>query len=369
MATGPAKVRVFGPAYLDRVLRVDQPLRRRDEGGPIDRSVEGQADPSAGLTSGALELVGDSGRILIDPLPFDWPGPVGTIRLRTNGLRFSHATRTRGVAWQDDLGGMGAGYARALDGELVVILGDRDDPTSRAIRILLDREGVSSTPIHRTGMAADWTLLVTSGPHGDKLPIGFRGLLRSAPLFQTCDDRCDLLVVASLTNRLAASALGSRPARVKFFAPTLRNMLDREPPLTSFASGIDVLSCNREEWEACADRDSVAEAVRLLLVTEGSQGSLVRYVGPEGRRLEARMPAFPRARPPRDTNRAGECYASTFLASLIDQGWQPGPLDEDQVSRAASRASAAAALVLDRTDFGFPTADEIDEALHLGRVD
>ena len=36
---------------------------------------------------------------------------------------------------------------------------------------------------------------------------------------------------------------------------------------------------------------------------------------------------------------------------------------------AAERASAAAALVLDRLDFGFPDASRIDAALRLGRVD
>ena len=36
---------------------------------------------------------------------------------------------------------------------------------------------------------------------------------------------------------------------------------------------------------------------------------------------------------------------------------------------AAGRASAAAALVLDRLDFGFPDSEQIDAALRAGRVD
>ena len=81
-----------------------------------------------------------------------------------------------------------------------------------------------------------------------------------------------------------------------------------------------------------------------------------------------KVPAFPRSHPPRDTNRAGEAYAATLLATLLDAGWRPGVAERTLVEVAATRASAAAALVLDRPDFGFPTPEEIDEALRAGRV-
>ena len=77
------------------------------------------------------------------------------------------------------------------------------------------------------------------------------------------------------------------------------------------------------------------------------------------------MPAFPRQRPPRDTNRAGESYAATLLSTLLDHGWNAGSgvVDDGLIRTAARRASAAAALELDRVDFGFPTDAEIDAAL------
>jgi ribokinase len=55
---------------------------------------------------------------------------------------------------------------------------------------------------------------------------------------------------------------------------------------------------------------------------------------------------------------------------LLDQGWNgaSGVVDDDLIRAAATRASAAAALVLDRVEFGFPTAAEIDRALLAGCV-
>src|SRR5262249_14435294 len=72
------RVVVFGPAYLDRVLRVDRPLVDREFGAPIDQSVEGQW--KFGLER-EIELVDPAGdTIVIDP-PLGWPGPTGRIEL------------------------------------------------------------------------------------------------------------------------------------------------------------------------------------------------------------------------------------------------------------------------------------------------
>ena len=237
------------------------------------------------------------------------------------------------------------------------------------ISALLAAKGIDHRPIRVPDLPADWTLLLTSGAHGDKLPIGFRGCHSALPDFETSGDPpCDLLVVASMTNRLAASALLA-PAKVRFFAPAMRNMLDCSPPIADFGVGFDVLACNRREWEALADRDAVAEAVGILALTDGPRGSSVAFRSEEGGWGEVRVGAFPRARPPVDTNRAGEAYASTLVSALLDAGWSPGPASEATVRAAALRASAAAALVLDRDDFGFPSPSEIDEAIRAGVVE
>lgn len=358
---------VFGPAYLDRVLRVDQPLLDSDLGGPLDQSVDGQLRFGPGLT-----LVDPDGGLMDLALPADWPGPTGRIELaRTLAPPASSMRRNvQGLSWSDDLGGMGAGFAAAFGGDLISALGSEDDPTSQAITARLQNLGIAHHPIRFPDHPADWTLLITSGKYGDKLPIGFRGCHAAlTSLAPWIDQPCMLRVVAGLPNRIASQALRAPGAGARFFAPAMRNILDCDYPISRFAEAIDVLSCNRHEWEQLADREEVAWKLSVLAITEGADGCIVRFTSPTGEPISLRVPAFPRSRPPRDTNRAGEAFASTLVATLLEGGWIPGVADESLVRTAAKRASAAAALVLDRLEFGFPTPEEIETALVAGRVD
>ncbi|HEV3120590.1 MAG TPA: PfkB family carbohydrate kinase [Isosphaeraceae bacterium] len=360
------RVIVFGPAYLDRVLRVDRPLVDQSCGGPLDQSAEGRWEPGEGLA-----LVDPLGSILAITLARDWPGPTGTVRLArpllptAGGWERSVAT----ASWHDDLGGMGAGYASALPGTLVSAVGSDDDPTSRWIVARLASEKIAHWPVRVPGHPADWTLLVTSGTFGDKLPVGFRGCHAAIEaLSPWLEEPCDLRVVAALPNRLAAEALRSPGARIRFFAPAMRNMGDSDPPLVAFGEAIDFLSCNRREWDVLSGQADLAARVPLVAITDGPRGSLIRYHRPDRSLRELRVEAFPRLRPPADTNRAGEAYASTLLKELLAAGWEPGPVDEDLLKQAATRASAAAALVLDHERFGFPSSEEVDRALRIGSV-
>jgi sugar/nucleoside kinase (ribokinase family) len=358
---------IFGPAYLDRVVRVDRPLVDPEfSRSPLDGSVDGHwLEPGEGLT-----LVDPLGNRLVVELPDDWPGPFGTVGLsRTLANPPGGWSRTvRALAWQDDLGGMGAGYAATMSGELISALGPENDPNSRKITSLLAKAGVSHQPIRVEGKSADWTLLITSGEHGDKLPIGFRGCHAAlATLGHAASEPSPLRVVASLPNRLAREALQG-PSTIRTFAPALRNMLDRDPPISVFAEFIDILACNRGEWEQLADREQVAWQLSILVVTDGPNGATLRYTTPEGEAERLQVPAFPRSHPPLDTNRAGEAFASALMTTLIENGWTPGSTVPDLARLALERASAAAALVIGRLDFGFPTASEIDEAIRAGRV-
>ena len=68
------RVAVFGPAYLDRVLRVDRPLIDPRSAPPSIRALTVCA--SSGKSFG-LDLIDPSGyTIAIEP-PDDWPGPTG----------------------------------------------------------------------------------------------------------------------------------------------------------------------------------------------------------------------------------------------------------------------------------------------------
>jgi ribokinase len=367
----PRRILVFGPAYLDRVLLVDRPLVDPTLGPPIDQSHDGRGKFGDGP---ALVIADSAGYLLqIDP-PTDWPGPRGEIRLdRPIHEGLSGRRVVRGLSWRDQLGGMGAGYAAAFGGRLTSALGAESDPTSREIARQLAELGVACDPIRKREHPADWTLLISSGAYGDKLPIGFRGChaaLEGEELDDLARQPCDLKVVASLANELAARVLAAPGARARFLAPAMRNMLDSEFPLAAFAKSIDVLSCNRLEWETLERREEVAWQVSILVVTDGSRGSLVRYTTTTGEPARLRLPAFPRDRPPRDTNRAGEAFAATLLGVLLKFDWDAttGVVDDDLMRTAASRAGAAAALELDMADFRFPSASEIDAALAAGGV-
>jgi len=365
------RVAVFGPAYLDRVLRVDRPLIDPASGPPLDQSVDGEWRFGAFR---ALAVVDSAGYTLDIEVPGDWPGPTGLIQVaRPLGGSAPGRRAVSGVSWHDDLGGMGAGYAAALRGSLSSALGPESDPMSRAILHRLAGLGIERHPIRVSDRQADWTLLITSGEFGDKLPIGFRGChaaLVPESLDVLASQPCDLRVVAALPNPVAARVLRAPGAGVRFFAPTMRNMIHRDCSVSSFAASIDILSCNRLEWEALEDREEVAWQLSILVVTDGPDGSTVRFTTPAGDAGILRIPAFPRDRPPRDTNRAGEAYAATLVNFLLDQGWcaAGGIVEEGLIRLAAERASAAAALVLDQVDFGFPSPAEIDAALDAGRI-
>ncbi len=360
---------VFGPAYLDRVVRIDRPL--------VDPALG--ARPLDGSVDGAWVVEGGSGLTLVDPLgsrielklPGRWRGPSGTIRVSRPFIEDPSGWSRTILAGPcvDDLGGMGSGFAASLGGELVSALGPEGDPTSLAIQAALAREGVRHLPIRVAGHSADWTLLITSGEHGDKLPIGFRGCHAALPDLDPWTDRpCDLRVVAALPNRLAGDAL-RRPAPLRMFAPNLRNMIDRDPPVASFAGMIDVLCCNRAEWGQLGDRDEVAWMVPIVAITDGANGAEVRFKTTGGEPDRLAVPAFARSSPIVDTNRAGEAFASALVATLIDARWEPGVAPLDLIRRAAARASAAAALTIGRAGFAFPSRVEIEAAVRAGRID
>ncbi len=362
----PRKTIVFGPAYLDRVVRVDGPMIDPAIGGVIDRSVMGRSVPSCGEGKPSIGIIGLPEGLIHVALPDDWPGPFEVVTVGPCGP--SGSTRLlRCLDWHDDLGGMGAGFAKALGGTLNLVIGDGSDPTNERIIDLLQTADIEVEPLIVPGRACEWTLLITSGAFGDKLPIGFRAPVATVP-YRIDDEPVDLLVAASMTNARVDLALRSRNARVRLFAPAMRNMTDRAPSVSRIAQNVDILCCNRAEWESLDDREEVAWRVSILSVTDGPNGAEIRYTTPTGDAGQLVIPAFPRRHPPRDTNRAGEAFASTLVTTLLDAGWSPGVTSDDMIRVAAARASAASALVLDRLDFGFPSDSEIDRAVMAGIV-
>src|SRR6185312_6599578 len=147
---------VFGPAYLDRVLRVDRALVDPEDGPPLDQSVDGRWKFGSGLT-----ISDPLGHSIVVELPDDWPGPTGQVELASplGGGKFQGRREARGCSWLDDLGGMGSGFAAVLHGELISALGSEVDLTSQSVTRLLESHGIAHRPIRVPDKQADWTLL------------------------------------------------------------------------------------------------------------------------------------------------------------------------------------------------------------------
>ena len=136
---------MFGPAYLDRVLRVDRPLFEPSLGPPFDQSIDGDVEVHFD-SQGSMSSIPRATRSR-STVPDDWPGPTGEVRL-TSIIRAGAAGRRslRGLDWHDDLGGMGAGYAAALERDAwSAPSGRKTTRRAMAISERLDRAAVSST--------------------------------------------------------------------------------------------------------------------------------------------------------------------------------------------------------------------------------
>ena len=296
---------IFGPAYLDRVVRVDR---------PASRSRPSEAAPSTAASTAGGSSPGD-GLTLVDPAGnrLDRPGTprrlAGPDRRRSAcPVRFRDLLATapvgaepvRSVAWHDDLGGMGAGFASALGGDLDLRPRPRVRPDQPGHHRPAGEGSASGHHPIRVDHPADWTLLVTSGEHGDKLPIGFRGCHAALPGLGEWSGRPAALriITASLPNRLAERGPPRGRARSGPSRRPSGTCSTATRPSRAFADAIDLLSCNRGEWEALADREQVAWQVSILAITDGPAGATLRFTTPEGEAGRLAIPAFPRTHPP-----------------------------------------------------------------------
>ena len=286
---------VFGPAYLDRVVHVDRPLVDPALGPPLDQSVDGRWEFGEGLT-----LIDPIGSRIVVELPGGWPGPTGVVRLVAPAAGRPPALAAGGerALLARRPGGDGRGLRRGAGGRA----GQRGRPRGRSDQPRRGRPagacrdrapaGPRAGPARRLDLARDQRRVRRQAP--DRVPRLPRRAGVGPP---EATSPCDLRVVASLPNRLAARRCAPPAAAVRFFAPAMRNMLDRDPPLSDFAEAIDILSCNRREWESLADREEVAWRVPVLAITDGPRGSIVRFTTPAGGSGPGEGPGVPQVPP------------------------------------------------------------------------
>lgn len=358
---------IFGPAYLDIVMRVAGPIADR----PIDLGCDGHLVPDC---FDRLEIGCPNGASLLIPGVKGTACPTGRLMTAHDVLPAGLNRTMAVIETLEDLGGMGAGYAAALGGRLVFALARPEDPLSARVRQAIEREKIDHRLITIAAIPqADTTFIVTSGTHGDKLPVGLRGCHASLePVDVLGYDHAPIVVAASLANALMHAVLSERQDSLRILAPSARNCRDRSYPLGRLADVTDLLAINAGEWAELTetDRRAFEDSAAILSITRGPEGAEIHWRNELGERQNHFEPAFPRRRPPVDTNRAGEAFASFLILKLVDHGWshEHRAFDAQAVRVAASHASAAAGLVIGMPRFEFPSQVDVERAVRLGEI-
>ncbi len=353
-------VGVIGTAYLDEFVDVEGPLcpdgRTRIDYSRTEARRSTLAEPG---TAFLIESPGGDSIRITDPAAesglritlaedriLDAPGDGPPMRAEVS-------LRGRRVL----LGGMGAGYALAFGGRLVLPVGE-DDAAGREMVRLLDAHGIAHRALPVAGQATDTTVLLWSSA-GDKLPIGRRTASRAvtAEALLAEHEPADLTLVTSLPSATVARLVPGLDGWV-MFTPSLRNV--REGGLGEIAQHVDAIAMNRIEWRG-AERE-IGERCPLVTVTRGPEGAAVRFRDESGALRWTEVPAAP-VPVLADANRAGEAFAAGFLSALVERQWpeamQRGRYNAEAVREAAWFGSLAAALELGIRELAFPSRDAI----------
>lgn len=361
---------VFGPAYLDVVVEVDRPLLAQSVGDPEPRVLD-QSLPAADVTArddDRLCIMGPTGdRLMIEPAPARVPAVTCTLcepvlaRLLGGETRQTVAQTFGAVRCDRQLGGMGAGYAKALGGVLRMPLGGAPDAVGCEVLAALAHHQIPAVPSLLAECASDTSLLLLS-PYGDKLAIGVRQAMTRWRL--TAEDHAlvadaGALVFCGAPNALLAEVLHWRTDVPVMCAPAMRNVSDTAVPLADLAAGIHYLTLNALEWAHLDGRERLAKAVPVISITDGPRDSLVLCGGEH-----LMIPAVPHVGPT-DTNRAGETFGATFFNVLRAElpAFPRAGVAPALAARAGRRAALQAERQLALTAFGFPSDDwQVDDA-------
>lgn len=358
---------IFGPAYLDIVIRVDGPIAHR----PIDLGCDGDFEPDS---VDRLEIVCPNGASLLIAGLKGTACPTGRLTTAHDVLPAGLNRTMAVIETFEDLGGMGAGYAAAFGGRLVSAIACLEDPLSARVRHALEQEKIDHRFITIAAMSqADTTFIVTSGGNGDKLPVGLRGCNAALNADDVLgSESAPIVVAASLSNALMHAVLTEHRESLRILAPSARNCRDGSYPLGRLAAVTDLLALNAGEWAelAATDRRAFEDSAVILSITRGPEGAEILWRNEHGERVSHLEPAFPRRRPPVDTNRAGEAFATQLIRKLVESGWshECRTFDSQAVRVAARHASAAAGLVIGMPRFGFPSRADVERIVSLGEI-
>ncbi len=350
---------IYGPAYLDTVITISEPIAP-ELTAPLDQSL-----PIKKITaddSRQISIISDIGDCLNLILPANSTTTGGEYYLREAILSRRYGDKSLPIVSKysaesciRQLGGMGAGYAKAVGGRLRVPLGD-DNPGDILLNILKSHN-ISVLPTILSGYSTDTTLLIQS-KSGDKLAMGLRdALLQWQPDSNdyTLINQADCVIFCGAPNRFMTELLLSDISTPVICAPSMRNIDDSAYPLYDLVNKIDYLAMNALEWKHLSNHDKFISEIPLITITDGARGCDIYIHG-----KSFFYPALPHPGPV-DTNRAGETYASTMLKAILHfyPQFPDADISEDMLSNIAKIANKQAHRQLDITSFNFPPDDWI----------
>ncbi len=365
---------VYGPAYLDIVVRVDKPLIA-DQCHVIDHGGNGIFTPSVfSREKHNIAITDTHGHKLIINEAKN-ADICGEFQIIDSVLNFS-SQNVNATEVIEDLGGMGAGFAKILNAMLISCLPSENCPVrGKVIQLLLENQ-IQLQPVYLEKTKTDWTLLISSGAFGDKMPIGLRGCHEIVRLDQLHlnNAAADISVVASLPNQIMLGLLKNSSSSIRMLVPSLRNCIPEKSPVSigQMAQFAEVFAVNRTEWLALGEAAQTAwlGSAAIISISDGPGGADISWRGLDGRREYHHEAAFPRDVKPIDTNRAGEAFAGNFLRALVEMGWKgkASNISEAMIKSASKIASAAAGLTIQIPRFGFPSINEIKMTIQRGII-
>jgi len=335
---------VFGPSYVDVVIYTDERILAHDI--TLDQSLP-TIKALDTKTSNEIAVTCENGSMLTIDLPYSLASFSTNILCHDleNISFFNRKITPKSIISR--LGGMGAGFAKALSAQL--IYPGADDELGSTVKSFLHEHGINAFQLDST-FKTDCSIVILND-FGEKLAFGTREQIGNmhknkdivTPLSKSkkavfCGPNNDFTL-----NLLSKAAKSDLPKVI--LAPSKRNILEgNRTPFGKLAPYTHYLALNRSEWNMLSPTNQSAFMAncKLITITDGSREIELIYERNRAKIAPSKVTKVI------DVTRAGETFASVMIQHLEDL------INLDSVLFYAKIASEKAAEQMMMADFGFP---------------
>jgi len=217
-----------------------------------------------------------------------------------------------------EIGGMGSGYAAALNSPLVTPF--RDDYFGERLSLLQHKYKIETIPI-LSKKPSDLSIVILND-RGEKLAGGIRESIDNmefTPEIALAAKNCEKIIFCGADNYFCRSLVekiseDSRELSKIILAPSRRNILSVKMPYSEISKQIAYLTLNRGEWELFDEESRVyfIKKATLITITDGKDDVEIIFLG-EHTFISPKKPETIL-----DVNRAGETF-SAYIIKRLDQ--------------------------------------------------